>query len=109
MIDEANQIHHLLFLQESPTPISTTVPPARDWSATPRAQTRSEAEIEALEIDRSQSRASNLEGRLLFAEPSEKRNDDQRLQIFLKPRMVNQSRIQVKINTLPYSTMPLKG
>ncbi|KAL8739924.1 MAG: hypothetical protein Q9190_007316 [Brigantiaea leucoxantha] len=94
--------------QESPTPISTTVPPARDWSATPRAQTRSEAEIEALEIDRSQSRASNLEGRLLFAEPSEKRNDDQRLQIFLKPRMVNQSRIQVKINTLPYSTTPLK-
>ncbi|KAI4216680.1 MAG: hypothetical protein LQ351_001169 [Letrouitia transgressa] len=46
---------------ESPTPISTTVPPARDWSATPRAQTRPEADAEAHEPDRGKGRASSLE------------------------------------------------
>ena len=47
----------------SPPPITTTVPPVRDWSATPRAQTRPEAEA-AIEQPRStsQQRPSNLEG-----------------------------------------------
>lgn len=31
----------------SPPPISTSVPSSKDWSETPRAQTRSEAEAEA--------------------------------------------------------------
>ncbi|KAL8687336.1 MAG: hypothetical protein Q9218_006460 [Villophora microphyllina] len=45
----------------SPPPISTAVPPARDWSATPRAQTRSEAEAEASEEKSKLSRSTSLE------------------------------------------------
>lgn len=49
----------------SPPPITTSVPPARDWSATPRAQTRSEAEADLLEHERPKNatRSSGLEGK----------------------------------------------
>ena len=49
----------------SPPPITTSVPPARDWSATPRAQTRSEAEADLLEHERPKNatRSSSLEGK----------------------------------------------
>ncbi|KAL6713776.1 hypothetical protein ACLMJK_008268 [Lecanora helva] len=50
----------------SPPPIQTTIAPARDWSATPRAQTRPEVEAQNFEAkrpqtSRSSSRSSNLE------------------------------------------------
>lgn len=49
----------------SPPPITTTVPPARDWSETPRAQTRSEAEAASQEHERLKTipRSSSLEGK----------------------------------------------
>ena len=49
----------------SPPPITTSVPPARDWSATPRAQTRSEAEADLLEHERPKNatRSRSLEGK----------------------------------------------
>ncbi|KAL9632638.1 MAG: hypothetical protein Q9164_005193 [Protoblastenia rupestris] len=56
----------------SPPPLLTSVPPVRDWSATPRAHTRGEAESEAeaqsLEANkkttsRSSSRSSSLAGK----------------------------------------------
>lgn len=51
----------------SPPPLQTTIPPARDWSATPRAQTRPDIEVQSLDPkrptqSRSSSRSSNLEG-----------------------------------------------
>ncbi|KAL8958735.1 MAG: hypothetical protein Q9183_005778, partial [Haloplaca sp. 2 TL-2023] len=45
----------------SPPPITTTVPPARDWSATPRAQTRPEAEAEASDEKARLQKTSSLE------------------------------------------------
>ncbi|CAL8583530.1 hypothetical protein XPA_009151 [Xanthoria parietina] len=45
----------------SPPPIDTTVPPARDWSATPVAQKRPQAEAEASQETIKLSRASSLE------------------------------------------------
>ncbi|KAL8710154.1 MAG: hypothetical protein Q9220_005237 [cf. Caloplaca sp. 1 TL-2023] len=53
----------------SPPPITTTVPPARDWSATPRAQTRPEAEAETAEEKSKLQRASSLEGKHISSEP----------------------------------------
>ncbi|KAG8533923.1 uncharacterized protein KY384_001664 [Bacidia gigantensis] len=55
----------------SPPPIQTTIPPARDWSATPRAQSRAEMELSPDEdkkrpVSRSSSRASNLAGALII-------------------------------------------
>ena len=47
----------------SPPPITTSIPPVRDWSATPRAQTRPEAEAEEQKRSTSQQRPSNLEGK----------------------------------------------
>ncbi|KAL8888168.1 MAG: hypothetical protein Q9215_004348 [Flavoplaca cf. flavocitrina] len=45
----------------SPPPIDTTVPPARDWSATPVAQQRPQPEAEASQETIKLSRASSLE------------------------------------------------
>ncbi|KAI4288048.1 MAG: hypothetical protein L6R35_002693 [Caloplaca aegaea] len=45
----------------SPPPIVTSVPPARDWSSTPRAESRPEAEDELLEEKNKIHRASSLE------------------------------------------------
>lgn len=45
----------------SPPPITTAVPPARDWSSTPRAETRPETEAETLEDKNKISRVSSLE------------------------------------------------
>ncbi|KAI4167664.1 MAG: hypothetical protein LQ348_007618, partial [Seirophora lacunosa] len=45
----------------SPPPISTSVPPARDWSSTPRAESRPEAEDDLFEEKNKVHRASSLE------------------------------------------------
>ncbi|KAI4170930.1 MAG: hypothetical protein LQ343_004588 [Gyalolechia ehrenbergii] len=45
----------------SPPPITTAVPPVRDWASTPRAETRPGTEIEVLKDKTKISRASSLE------------------------------------------------
>ena len=48
----------------SPPPITTAIEPVKDWLATPRAQTRQEAEMLELEKAKNQ-RSGSLEGRYI--------------------------------------------